>query len=392
MASITKEKSGAYRLKYLDGYKTIGIRLGTRDKNTANSAKAHIEALITAKKLGVSPNAETVAWLNRLDNTIHARIAKAGLTPPQQSQNLPTLKELTDKFRETFTGKEQTAAVYEHTTRNLLEYFTDCPLEQITEQAADEFRTWLDNAQHLARATISRRIIACRTIWKKGQRWKMTTDNPFSGVKAGMQTNPARQYFVPLQDAQKLIEACPDAQWRLIIALNRFGGVRVPSEVVPLKWSDINWEERKIRITSTKNERHHGRGSRIIPLFPELEGPLTECFELRQPGDEFVITRYQDKSVNLRTQLKHIAGHAGLKMWPKPFHNMRASRESELMRDYELALTCEWLDNSPTVAANHYAMPTDKNADFRRATTQKTTGPDSRGTESHTNDNTTRNR
>ena len=87
----------------------------------------------------------------------------------------------------------------------------------------------------------------------------------------------------------------------------------VPSEVVPLKWSDINWEERKIRITSTKNERHHGRGSRIIPLFPELEGPLTECFELRQPGDEFVITRYQDKSVNLRTQLKHIAGHVSVR-------------------------------------------------------------------------------
>ena len=68
MASITKEKSGTYRLKFLDGNKTIGIRLGTRDKKAAISARAFVEALITAKKLGVSPDGETVAWLNRLDD------------------------------------------------------------------------------------------------------------------------------------------------------------------------------------------------------------------------------------------------------------------------------------------------------------------------------------
>ena len=98
MASITKEKSGTYRLKFLDGNKTIGIRLGTRDKKAAISARAFVEALITAKKLGVSPDGETVAWLNRLDDVIHARIAKAGLTPPRQAQKLPTLKELITKF------------------------------------------------------------------------------------------------------------------------------------------------------------------------------------------------------------------------------------------------------------------------------------------------------
>ena len=188
------------------------------------------------------------------------------MTPPRQDQNRPTLKQLIDKFYETFTGKQQTAEVYGHTTRNLLEYFTDCPLEQITEQAADEFRTWLDNAQHLARATISRRIIACRTIWKKGQRWKMTTDNPFSGVKAGPQTNEARKQYIPVQDVEKLIQACTDPEWRLIIALGRFGGLRLPSEAVPLKWSDINWEQRKIRITSPKKEHHKDGGIRIIPL------------------------------------------------------------------------------------------------------------------------------
>ena len=375
MASITKEKSGAYRLKYLDGEKTIGIRLGTRDKHAANSAKAFIEALITSKELGVSPNAETVAWLNRLDNTIHARIAKAGLTPPRQARKLPTLKELIDKFHETFAGKEQTAVFYGHTTRNLLDYFTDCPLEQITEQAADEFRVWLDTAQTLARATVARRIIACRTIWKKGQRWKMTADNPFSGVKAGNQANEARKRSIPATDALKLMDAAPDAQWRLIIALSRFGGVRVPSEVLPLKWGDINWEARTIRITSPKTEHHTGGGTRIVPLFDEIHQPLLDCFELAQPGDEFIITRYQGKSLNLRTHFERIILKAGLKIWPKPFHNMRRTRQDELSDALGPYHACKIMGNSLRVAEPHYLMDHDPEGRNKRALQIKTTGP-----------------
>ena len=64
--------------------------------------------------------------------------------------------------------------------------------------------------------------------------------------------------------------ACPDAEWRLIVALARFGGIRIPSELVTLKWSDINWEEEKITIHSSKTEHHQGKGTRIIPLFPEI--------------------------------------------------------------------------------------------------------------------------
>lgn len=52
----------------------------------------------------------------------------------------------------------------------------------------------------------------------------------------------------------------------------------------------------------------------------------------------------------------------------KLFHNLRASRESELMREYDLATVCKWIGNSPAVAAKHYAMSVDLDADFRRAT------------------------
>ena len=69
----------------------------------------------------------------------------------------------------------------------------------------------------------------------------------------------------------------------------------------------------------------------------------------------------------MRTQFQRILRRAGLKPWQKLFHNLRASRESELMRSYDLATVCRWIGNSPEVAAKHYAVSVDLNADFRIA-------------------------
>jgi hypothetical protein len=34
-------------------------------------------------------------------------------------------------------------------------------------------------------------------MWKKTIRWKLAQENPFAEVRAGKQTNEARQMFVP---------------------------------------------------------------------------------------------------------------------------------------------------------------------------------------------------
>jgi len=79
---------------------------------------------------------------------------------------------------------------------------------------------------------------------------------------------------VSREDIARIIEMAPDAEWRLIISLARFGGLRVPSEVLLLKWSDVDWERKRIRISWPKTEHHDGRENREIPIFPELVDPL----------------------------------------------------------------------------------------------------------------------
>ena len=56
---------------------------------------------------------------------------------------------------------------------------------------------------------------------------------------------------------------------------------------------------------------------------------------------------------------------AGLKAWPRLWHNLRASRETELAESFPAHVVCEWIGNSQRVAAEHYLQVTDEH--FRRA-------------------------
>ena len=96
-----------------------------------------------------------------------------------------------------------------------------------------------------------------------------------------------------------------------------------------------------------------------------------DVFEETRPGEEFVITRYRSTSVNLRTQLLRIAHRAGVTPWPKLWHNMRASRQTELAETYPIHVVCEWIGNSRAVAQAHYLTVTD--AHFQRAIGQVAT-------------------
>jgi len=83
-----------------------------------------------------------------------------------------------------------------------------------------------------------------------------------------------------------------------------------------------------------------------------------------------LIQRYRGADCNLRTQLFRIISRAGLSAWPRLFHNLRASRETELVREHPIHVVCAWIGNSERVARRHYLQVTD--ADFEKATSNPT--------------------
>jgi len=179
-------------------------------------------------------------------------------------------------------------------------------------------------------------------------------------VRAGSQANAARGFFVTREMAGTVLDACPDNEWRLIFALSRFGGLRCPSETLELRWSDIDWERSRVVVRESKTK------TRVIPLFDEIRPCLEMAFEEARDGDLYVIRRYRAPNANLRTQLLRIISRAGLSAWPRLFHNLRASRETELANEFPIHVVCECIGNSPDVARRHYLLVTEEHFKKRR--------------------------
>ena len=102
-------------------------------------------------------------------------------------------------------------------------------------------------------------------------------------------------------------------------------------------------------------------------MFPELRPYLEERWHQAEPGETHFVTRHRDAKQNLRTQLLKIIRRAGLQPWPKLWHNMRASRQTELEELFPSHVVCAWMGNSQAVARKHYLQITD--AHFAKAVT-----------------------
>jgi integrase len=366
MASIGTDENGRKRILFVAGNgsrKTI--RLGKATMKQATAFKVKIESLAIAAS-GGSMDEETARWLADLPDTAHDRIAAVGLAKPR-SRSAMTLKAFLDDYFAGLSVKLGTATAYGHTRRNLLEHFGETTaLREIDAAGADKWRQWLKTANirdndraTISEATISRRVGVARQIFKRAVKWKLIGENPFADVKGGSQSNKARMAYIGREDARKVLDACPDAQWRLLFALSRYGGLRCPSEHLALTWGDVDWEHGRLTVHSPKTEHHVGGDCRIIPLFPELRPYLQAAFDEAEPGTTHVITRCRDASANLRTQLQRIIRRAGVKPWPKLFHNLRATRQTELAEKYPIHVVCQWIGNSRAVAQEHYLQVTD---------------------------------
>ncbi len=132
----------------------------------------------------------------------------------------------------------------------------------------------------------------------------------------------------------------------------------MPSELLALKWEDIDWDLGRITIESKKTKRQ-GKPYRIIPLFAELRSILEDAREVAPEGAVFVISRYRQKNANLRTQFERILRRAKVQPWTRLFHSMRASRQTELQNRFPGHVVADWMGNSEAIAFKHYLMTTD---------------------------------
>jgi integrase len=372
MASIAKDGKG-WRILFVapDG-KRKTVRLGPVDKKTAQSICVHVEALLAARNSGLPVQQATAAWLNAVGERLRQRLAKVGLIDEKPAA---TLGRFLDQYLASRVGNSAPASrvVWGHVVRNLTAFFgRDCKLTHITAEKAEAFRHYLAG-QKLADSTVCKRLQTARGFFAHALRLGLIEANPFSHVKHRAGDPSARRFYVTVEATLRVIEHAPNVWWRLLIALARFAGLRIPSEAFSLRWGDVNWAEGRLVVPSPKTATV-GKPYRVIPIFPLLRPYLEEAWDATPDGTEYIFPedlRQRSKgpsgwlNCNLRTMFSKIIRRAGLEPWPRLWHNLRASCESDLAQAFPLAVVTKWLGNTPSIAMRHYVDPTD--AAFQRA-------------------------
>lgn len=102
-------------------------------------------------------------------------------------------------------------------------------LQDFTPGHADAFKATL--ASTMADNSVRRNLGRCRQFFEAAVRKRLIGSNPFAHLRSLTAKGNAEWFkFVTLAEINKVIDAAPDAQWRLIIALARYGGLRMPRQ------------------------------------------------------------------------------------------------------------------------------------------------------------------
>ncbi|MCR9293331.1 MAG: tyrosine-type recombinase/integrase [bacterium] len=394
MASLRFERNGkreGYRLQFYGTDKRKrSIWLGELTKKQAQAWQAQVEHLLSSRGSGSAIRPHTAAWLGELSEAYVAKLVTAGLIDPPEPQTepapcCPTLAAFCEAFiASKRTAKDSTLAKFYQVQNCLVQYFgADRRIDSITAADAEEWREWLavegnaregkerkgkDGKQKRGRTdlsdnTVRRRTGIAKQFLNRAIKAGHITANPFDGLPCSVHANDARQQFIPQEIVDQAIGAAPNAEWRAVIALVRYGGLRSPSEPMRLRWEDLDLLNRRMRIHAKKTAHHKNGGVRYCPIFPELLPYLEDLAELAKERGEgprdYVISRNRGSEAYFRTGFKRILENAGLTPWPKLFQNMRASRETELLAKYPVKDVCSWIGNSQAVAMRHYAMVRD---------------------------------
>ena len=372
MASIGREgeRGRLKRILFRDARgKQQSLRLGDCTERTAQNALVGFERVLEAHRVGSTIHPDGVRWLESIDDRIHARVARLGLTEPRKPAEAHRLGALLDRFEAASVVKPGTQATYRQSVESIRSHFgTTTPLREITPAAADEWRKAMaepvEGARRLAGATIAKRVRVAKSIFQKAVKWGMLPSNPFGDLRAGAQSNPDRAHYVTREATTAILAACPDAQWRAIVALCRYAGLRCPSELVGLRWGDVNWDRLRLTVRSPKTAGLDGHAVRVVPIAPELRAILQDLYDLTPGGTVPVIPRLQDPATNLRTTFGKIVTRAGLTPWPRLFHALRASCATDWVEQAPAHAVARWLGHSPLIAASHYLHTRDAHFDL----------------------------
>ncbi len=344
------------------------IRFGGKfNKKQARDFASLLEDLLSVRT-SKKENAAVDEWLRDMDADTHAKLVEFNLAEPRIATNdLPVMEYIDNYITSRKDATERTRLNYKQARDFLAKFLTDelkqpRTVKTFTKADAKHFRNWLLSQHNFKRNSHTHSDNYVRTQCKNLKLFfgaavdaRLIAENPFKdkSIPCKVQPVPERMVYVTAEDTAKLLDNCPDIEWKVVIALARWGGLRIPSEITGLKWDHINRATSRMIIPQPKLKRV-GKAHRVTPIFPELATVLQEAWDLAPTGAVYVLPRLRGEAKNLRTTLNKIALRAGVAPWEKPFQNLRSTRATELAEEFPLKTVCDWLGHDIQISLQHY--------------------------------------
>lgn len=364
MASFFRDRSrDGFRAQiYVRGLKR-SLWLGPVTRKQAAEVCRHLEAINLARDTGTAlPPAEAL-WLRVVSPRIVGQLATWGLVEMRAASAVELPKTVGPYITAYIDGRTDvspnTRIRLHNSARKIIKQLgASTSLAAVTPGDAERAARAIYAAHALS--TAGKVVKDARQFFKMAVSDRLIVDNPFANVAGSSQHDTGREYYITRAECDKLLEAAPDPHWRALIALVRFGGVRVPSEPLLLEWSHVDVAAGRITITAPKTRK--SKPTRQIPLFPEIAPHLAALYDsIPEQSSKYVFTHYRSTAAKTwRKQFEGIIKAAGLVAWPKLFQNMRASCRTDLEGRFPGFVVDAWLGHSAAVGRKHYTRVNDE--------------------------------
>lgn len=197
--------------------------------------------------------------------------------------------------------------VYHLALGHLRELCGNMPLNHITPLHADQYK--LKRLESVSGSTVNHELEAIRAAFYTAVRWQMMQKNPFANVKKVVVPERRVDYF-SMEEFQRLVEASGEQWYKDILVCALHTGLR-RSEIVNIKWQNVDLEQRTILVVSDATFKTKTRRLRILPMSKEVEQIIQ-----RQPRcSEYVFT-YRGRSIkpgHLTLKTQRLRNELGLR-------------------------------------------------------------------------------
>jgi len=262
---------------------------------------------------------------------------------------------LSELFTEYQSRQEATSAPssVEHDYYSWRRFRRFCNIERIEELSEETLKQTFDEmGKHFSRCTVQHTIGSLRTFGKWAVRTGAIRTSPFEVIKQGrFQRNVAKEYYVDDERVQEVLAACPTQEWRAVVVLWRYAGLRA-AEPLGLTRDMIDYTKKRLTVYSPKTERYVGHSHRYVPMEKRVEQELIPLTALASGGDERIIkyTRHY-----LDSGFRKLMRESNIPAWPKIRQNLRISCENDwIAKGVPAHVAAAWLGHGTGTQERYY--------------------------------------